>query len=284
MTTTIYSKSATQTAIITNSVESVIIDATGIVSGLGKNKIINGNFGINHRVVTGTVTLAAGIYGHDRFKAGASGCTYTFATALNVTTITISAGSLIQVIEGLNLMSGPVVLSWQGTAQGKIDAGAYSSSGVTGTAVGGTNMSCEFGTGTLKLVQLETGAVASAFEQRLYGAELALCQRYLPSFISQSINDPVCSGYAQTTTSMICTYPFAVTPRVPPTGITSSGGGTQYTFTATVTTAGSAIAFSTSSLMAGVVVLTVTGQVAGQGGRLYCNTPGEKLSWTGCEL
>ena len=143
-----------------------------------KNTIINGNFGINQRGVSGTVTLSAGAYGHDRWKAGASGCTYTFATSNNVTTITITAGSLMQVIEGINLQSGTHTLSWAGTAQGRVDAGSYGGSGLTGTAVGGTNQTVEFGTGTVSLVQYEAGSVATPFEHRQYGQELALCQRY----------------------------------------------------------------------------------------------------------
>ena len=178
MTTSITS-STTQTIISAGGNPSaLVIENGGIVSGIGKNKIINGNFAINQRGVSGTVVLAAGAYGHDRFKAGAAGCTYTFATLENITTITISAGSLIQVIEGLNLFSGNVVLSWTGTAQGKIGTGAYGNSGVTGTAVGGTDLSVEFSTGTLSLVQLETGSYKSAFEHRPYGMELSLCQRY----------------------------------------------------------------------------------------------------------
>lgn len=142
------------------------------------NAIINGNFQVNQRGVSGTVTLAAGAYGHDRWKAGASGCTYTFATVNNVTTLTISAGSLIQVIEGLNLYSGTYTLSWTGTAQGKIGAGSYAGSGVTGSVTGGTNLNIEFGTGTLSLVQFEPGVEASPFERRDYGRELIMCQRY----------------------------------------------------------------------------------------------------------
>jgi hypothetical protein len=152
-------------------------DNSGQLAGF-RNKIINGNFGVNQRGVSGTVTLAAGAYGHDRWKAGSSGCTYTFATSNNVTTITITAGSLMQVIEGLNLQSGTHILSWQGTAQGRIDSGAYGASGITGTAVGGTNQSIEFSTGTISKVQYEEGSIATPFEHRPIGLELALCQRY----------------------------------------------------------------------------------------------------------
>lgn len=151
-----------------------------------KNAIINGNFGINQRGVSGTVVLSAGVYGHDRWKAGASGCTYTFATTNNVTTITITAGSLMQVIEGINLQSGTYTLSWAGTAQGRVDSGSYAGSGLTGTAVGGTNQTVEFGTGTVSLVQYEAGSVATPFEHRQYGQELALCQRYFEVLISDN--------------------------------------------------------------------------------------------------
>jgi hypothetical protein len=143
-----------------------------------KNRIINGTFGINQRVVSGTVTLTAGSYGHDRFKAGASGCTYTFATSANITTLTITAGSLIQVIEGINLESATYTLSFSGTAQGKIGGGSFSSSGVTGSVTGGSNLNIEFNTGTLSLVQLEKGSTATSFDYRSFNVELILCQRY----------------------------------------------------------------------------------------------------------
>jgi len=143
-----------------------------------KNKIINGNFAINQRGVSGTVSLSAGAYGHDRFKAGSSGCTYTFATSANVTTITITAGSLQQVIEGVNLQSGTHVLSWTGTAQAKIDSGSYADTGVTATLTGGTNATVEFGTGTVTKAQLEAGTTATPFENLQFTNQLQLCQRY----------------------------------------------------------------------------------------------------------
>ena len=158
----------------------------GQISGF-RNAIINGNFTINQRVVSGTVTLSAGAYGHDRWKAGAGGCTYTFATSANVTTLTITAGTLMQVIEGNNLQSGSYKLSWTGTATARIDGGSYGASGVTGTAVGGTNQTIEFSTGTVSKVMYEFGIVATLFEHRPIGVELALCQRYYYKTYNQSI-------------------------------------------------------------------------------------------------
>lgn len=150
----------------------------GQLAGL-RNKIINGNPLINQRgVASASTAYAAGAYILDRWKAGAGGATLSFATADNIVTITITAGSIIQVVEGLNLQSGTYTLSWSGTAQGKIGAGAFSASGVTGAITGGTDTNIEFNVGTVSLMQLEFGSVATPFEHRLYGLELALCQRF----------------------------------------------------------------------------------------------------------
>lgn len=143
-----------------------------------KNRLINGNFQVNQRGVSGTVVLAAGQYGHDRWKAGASGCTYTFSSANGITTIDISAGSLQQVIEGNNLQTGTYVLSWSGTAQGKIASDPYGASGITSSVAGGSNLTVEFGVGTFSLAQLEIGSIATQFENRHIGFELSLCERY----------------------------------------------------------------------------------------------------------
>lgn len=148
-----------------------------------KNKIIDGGFIINQRGYVSGTALSAGSYGHDRWKAGAGGGTYTFTQgALGVnTTITITAGTVVQVIEGCNLPEGGTyVLSWTGTAQGRLNGGAYGSSGtvtVTGW-VAGTNLNVEFSTGTLGSVQLEKGSTASSYDHRPYGTELQLAQRY----------------------------------------------------------------------------------------------------------
>jgi len=143
-----------------------------------RNKVLNGNFAVNQRVVSGSVVLAAGAYGHDMWKAGASGCTYTFAASAGVTTLTISAGSLVQPVDGDSLQTGTYTLSWTGTAQGKIGAGAYSATGVTGAVTGGANTTIEFNTGTLSLVQLEPGAKPTVYEFIGKEADLHRCEPY----------------------------------------------------------------------------------------------------------
>lgn len=201
----------------------------GQIAGF-RNVVINGNLNINQRGVSGTVTLAAGIYGHDRFKAGAGGCTYTFATTNNVTTLTISAGTLQQVIEGINLQSGTYKLSWTGTAQGKVDAGAFGATGVTGTAVGGTNQTVEFNTGTLAKVQYEFGVTATAFETRSVGQELMLCQRYYEAGVGFGTQ-----GYSTTATSITAYRAFSSVKRSLPTLVYS---GTSYANSASIGTLG----------------------------------------------
>lgn len=156
--------------------------------GVNRQALINSGFAVNQRAVSGTVTLAAGAYGHDRWKAGAAGCTYTFSTVDNVTTITITAGSLVQVIEGIHLYTGTYTLSWTGTAQGKIGAGAYGATGITGAVTGGTNLSIEFNAGTLSQVQFNFGSSAVPFQPRSYSEELALCQRYCQVIVDTSGN------------------------------------------------------------------------------------------------
>lgn len=145
----------------------------------GENLLINPNFRINQLEVSGTVVLSAGAYGHDGWKAGAGGCTYTFSTASNgITTVTISAGTLVSPIEAGWVHPGSYTLSWTGTAQGRIGGGSYSASPVTTTLSGGVASSIEFGVGTLQLPQLEFGSQAGIYRPRRVAWDLLLCQRY----------------------------------------------------------------------------------------------------------
>ncbi len=150
-----------------------------------RNRLINGNFSINQLNLSGTVTLAAGAYGHDGWKAGASGCTYTFAASGIDTVITISAGSLLQIVEDRKIEGGVYTLSHAGTANARIavsgaaTSGAYAATPLASASAGaGQTVTVEFTTGTVSKVQLEQGTTASTFERRPYDFELRMCQRY----------------------------------------------------------------------------------------------------------
>lgn len=201
------------------------LEATSGPSGSAfgfRNKIINGGFTISQRGYVSGAVLASGSYGHDRFKAGASGGDYSFTQLASNTTITIASGkSLIQVIEDKNVSDTSYVLSWTGTAQARYavnsatPAGSYAASPILITGqTAGTVMSVEFNTGTLGKVQLETGSVATPFESRPYGTELALCQRYY-----QQVNNPtgVASGVWYSAILSLNAYNFPVVMRVAPT-------------------------------------------------------------------
>nr|WP_246775858.1 hypothetical protein [Methylobacterium aquaticum] len=156
--------------------------AASVALGLGpsfRNRLRNAGFTINQRAVSGTVTLAAGAYGHDGFKAGANGCTYTFARSSGVTTLTISAGTLVQVIEGALYMTegGTYTASWLGTALARLNGGAYAASPIVANGLtADANLTVEWGTGTLALPQVEPGTRRTVFEPR--DDELRRCLRY----------------------------------------------------------------------------------------------------------
>lgn len=180
---------------------------------LGGGYLINGDFSINQREVSGTVVLAPGEYGHDRFKGGATGCTYTFASSGGVTTLTILSGSLIQVIEGVNLDTGTYVLSWQGTSQGKIGAGSYGFSGITSSVTGGSNLSIEFNTGTLSKCKFELGNVSTSFVQNKLSQELLDCLRYT-EVLKGGTNGAYGLAIAITTTLAVIIIPKSVDSRI----------------------------------------------------------------------
>ena len=197
--------------------------ATGQVScpsGVGdgslagfRNRVINGNFSINQRGYISATALATGLYAHDRWKAGASGVTYTFSAGSVDTTITVIAGSLQQVVEGANIEGGTFTLSWSGTAQGRVNGGAYGVSPLTVTGLAaGTNVTIEFNAGTLGKIQFENGSYPTLFERRPRGIELSLCQRYCYVNVLAGLH-----GIVTATTDIIFGAPLPVTMRATPT-------------------------------------------------------------------
>lgn len=150
-----------------------------VMSG-APNYVTNGSFLINDRALTSPQTLAAGARFFGMWKAGASGATVSWATVNGLTTVTISAGSLINTIANDNVPPGvnQMCLSWVGTSQGKIGAGSAGISARISSVTGGSNLALEFSTGTLTNVKLEKGVSATAFSTPDAQQEKAKCMRH----------------------------------------------------------------------------------------------------------
>jgi len=143
----------------------------------------NGGFAINQRTYVSGTALAASAFGHDRWKAGSGGGTYTFAAGSGPSrTITITAGTLQQIVEGASIAGGTYTLSWTGTAQGRVGAGSYAASPVTVSGiVAGANTTIEFNAGTLAQVKFESGSTATPWVANSARMDLANCQRFYQS-------------------------------------------------------------------------------------------------------
>lgn len=192
-----------------------------IPTGGFKNLLINSLFSINQRAVSGTVVLPALAYGHDRWKAGVAGCTYTFSASAGVTTITIISGTLRQFIEGDSIRAGTHTLSWQGTAQANINGGVAGPTGISGILTGGAQAYVEFGAGTVRLPQLEFGGLATPNEYRPFGVEYALCQRYYRSESQNYFGLMPAANATSRQLNISWSYPMRVAPTVTPTtGVT----------------------------------------------------------------
>jgi len=259
----------------------VIIDGTNGVNTPNtfafKNRIIDGGFTINQRGYTSGTSLSSGSYGHDRWKGGASGGTYTFtqgSTGVN-TTITITAGSIIQVIEGANLPEGGTyVLSWTGTAQGKIGSGSFGASGITGTITAGTNTNIEFNTGTCGNVQLEVGSTATSFDYRPYGTELALCQRYYQAILTAT-NQNIGSVFVVSSTDVSAYIPFKVEMRANPTLSTTLTSYRVNCGSADANSTGTPTISQTNTFSTRLDLASFSGLTTGHSGILKSNSAGQ---------
>ena len=121
-------------------------------------------------------------------------------------------------------------------------------------------------------VQLEVGPVATPFEHRSYGDELARCQRYFFNITGDNGSRSGIPGYANATNELRCMVQFPVPMRVLPT---VSGSSTAMVFDSQDDSA----SFNCSSLVAGgapttsnptqmCIEVSTSGMTNGQGGQL----------------
>jgi hypothetical protein len=225
-----------------------------------KNFIINGGFDVWQRGTTGA--QANGGFVADRWKGNnyTTG-TFTFSQRTDATGQTFrtygrlaqsSAGSnalsqgIMQYIEGLHLVGKTVTVSFK--VRGNAALSGCKVRGIiaqqtfnlttdwvkhsfTGTAIqNGSNTTLVLDWGLenttwhvdIAEVQVEVGSVATDFEHRSYGEELALCQRYYYQ-VGGSAMEYLCQGDFYTDTQFNPSIIFPVTMRTAPSFTQVSG-------------------------------------------------------------
>jgi len=158
--------------------------------------------------------------------------------------------------------------TYSGTASAWAGAQYWSATGAT--SVVGTNVATWFITG----VQLEVGSVATPFERRPYGTELALCQRYYQKVLPGGTSTNFASGFASTTTSSRYILHFVTSTRIAPTALETSGTASDYTVNsgAGAPACSSVPAFSQASTVAiNFTADVASGLTAGNGAILRLN-------------
>ena len=135
-------------------------------------------------------------------------------------------------------------------------------------------------------VQLEVGKVATPFEHRSYGEELALCQRYYYRASASELNGSLCAGFATGSTGARGIINFPVTMRVAPTGIEHTGSATNYkvAYTGLAATCTAVPIFANASTNAAGVQFTASGLTAGHGIAIERNNGTAFIGFTGAEL
>ena len=163
---------------------------------------------------------------------------------------------------------------------GEWNTNTYSVPDASYTNLAGTNGA----TWQITQVQIEPGSVATPFEHRSYGDELARCERYYQVF-TNGVNDrAIGTGCFYTTTLIVCALPFRTTMRANPTiDATNGGSPSPFTFyihgighnTATVTAGG-----GTTPYVAGIRPSSAVSGTQGSAGEFKTSNAAAHLAFS----
>ena len=169
-----------------------------------------------------TGTYVAELYDNDNVRQISKSYTIDTANTWEYKTITFPADTTGAFDNDNNLSL--YVFWWlaAGSAftSGTLNDDAWAAATNADRAVGQTNLISSVNDWYITGVQLEVGSVATPFEHRSYGEELALCQRYYYRMTcSGNTNDIAFIGYNNLTTQGQYALQFPVTLRTAPTDL-----------------------------------------------------------------
>jgi hypothetical protein len=166
---------------------------------------------------------------------------------------------------------------------GTLNDSAWASSVNANRAVGQLNLANLSGNyWAVTGIQLETGTVATPFEMRNIGQELALCQRYY--YRISGVNGRIAVGANQSTTGATAVIQLPVPMRTPPTALEQSGTASDYGIqvsgsTGTCSAVPEFVSASTNTTAA--VTFPQSSLVTGQAGVFsFKNTSAAYLAWS----
>lgn len=183
---------------------------------------------------SGTLTNDVGNYGY--------GFTYTISTAntWEYKTVAVPASTGGAWNRSGASLGMQLFFSLGAATNRSMSSGAWGSTSITATGVAGSVSLVGTSGATFYItgVQLEAGSVATPFERRPYGTELALCQRYF-ELIGNGQQSIVIGGTAGGSAWIsYVSYPFAVAKRANPTMAITGTWTTQNATGHTVTEGG----------------------------------------------
>ena len=204
--------------------------SSGYAAGVTSASWTTGNFSFQHRIESlnsfslngKVITVSCKIYqntgGARNFSIQLVKPTSTSDTFSALTTLqTVSVGSVPN--------SGYTTVSATFAALGASDASLGLGVIVYDSDSANTVVSKAYLIGDL---QLELGSVATPFEQRPYGMELALCQRYYYRIFPGVVSAPLAFGANYAATAARLAGQFPVTMRIAPTALEQSGTANNY--------------------------------------------------------
>lgn len=163
-------------------------------------------------------------------------------------------------------------------------ANVWASSGGSRGVQGTVNLSETTGaTFRITAAQIEVGTVATSFDFRSYGTELALCQRYYFKVATSASNASLGAGFANDATRARIFVPFAVEMRTDPVAVEQTGTASDYkvAYLTTAATCTAVPSFANAQKNGGAVNFTVaSGLTGGNGIMVERNANTAFLAWS----
>jgi hypothetical protein len=158
-------------------------------------------------------------------------------------------------------------------------------SGTQTFTTGGTNLfATSSATFQITGVQLEVGSVATPFEHRSYGEELALCQRYYYKHTASFANDSFLVGSMESPpTNIYGDIKFAVPMRTDPSALETTGTASDYEVRVpgSTITCSAVPGFTRASVYSSLIYFTISsGGTTGYAAQCRAATANGYLAWS----